>query len=74
MTPADKDREYWRKHREDMVRKELIRQGKIPNFIMTDGSPKLEIPIEKRPRPRFSLTLKIVVWLILAAFIAWIYS
>lgn len=62
MTPADKDREYWRKHREDMVRKELIRQGKIPNFIMTNGAPKLEEPIRDL-RHEFSFLAKLVITL-----------
>ena len=39
MTPAEREREYWRKHREDMVRQELKRQGKLPNFVIPEPAP-----------------------------------
>ena len=62
MASADKDREYWRKYREDMVQKELIRQGKIPNFIMTNGASKLEEPI-RNSRHEFCFLAKLVITL-----------
>ena len=33
---SERDREYWRKYREDMVRAELSRQGKLPNFVFVE--------------------------------------
>lgn len=39
MTPAERDREYWRKYREDLVRQELRRQGKLPDFVFPESEP-----------------------------------
>lgn len=42
--------EYWRRDREVRARQHLIREKKIPNFIMTDGTPHSEEPMPPYPR------------------------
>lgn len=42
--------EWWRRERERRVRQHLIREGKAPNFIMTDGESHPDESMPPYPR------------------------